>query len=930
MMKRKLVILLSFLLALVAGYYLFSGEDLPFSKDDSIYKAVPVSAPFFFEFSSVKALAPDNPFFSELNEAEIGNFWFELIQKADSLVGTIDEIPNNLRNQPFILSFGFAGRNELVPLVIIRAESENRQSGLETLIQKLYPSNAYSFTVRDYGKHIIREIHPVGTGNSFFYSFAGGLFIMSPRSILLEQVLRQLSTPGILKNPYFTEANRQTAGQGVSLFVNHAWMHSFFGNLLSRSVTPKTDEFGAEVRLHSLARAEKFREFAGWSGLGLQTRNEQLILSGISAADDSLNHFLAVFNDQQPVRFRAEELLPLNTSFFCSFAFSNKEAFFDRLERYFAHSADYYHREERMKRFDQGVRASIRNVFREIVKDEVIVAATTIPVNPDNKTVYFIMHTENRSAAEEQLLKLLNNYAVRTNQEFDRLMTGYSTENGLKFTVYHFPYPSFPGLWLGAPFAMAHANFVAFYDNYMVFSNSEQGLHDYMRNMTQGSTLLKDMRYRSFRQNSSNRANINVFVDVNKAYSMKNELFAANILKEVDEKEEVIRKMGMASWQVQRYRNRFQNSLVIGDGQETGLDAQTIWEVALGSNLAGKPQLSINHDDRSNREIVFQDNLHNLHQVSRNGRVRWTLPLPGPIPGEIHQIDYYRNGKLQYLFNTKEKLWLVDRNGNNVAHFPVDLPSPATNGVNVFDYDNNRNYRFFIAGENLGVYALDQSGKIISGWKFDRTESPVTLPVQHFRVNGGDYIVFADNSSVYILDRQGETRIPTPQKLTISNNPPILNLTGTPKIVLTDRRGNVHYIYFDGRHEEKSTARFSENHFFSVDDLDGNGTPDFVFVDGSNITVLSENGRRMFSRKLNSPLLYPPSIYTFSDDLKKVGVADAASNRIYLFDSGGKLHPGFPLQGNTPFTIGKLTDNSETFNLLTGSEGGRFLNYELK
>jgi hypothetical protein len=43
-----------------------------------------------------------------------------------------------------------------------------------------------------------------------------------------------------------------------------------------------------------------------------------------------------------------------------------------------------------MKRFDRGMRADVRKVFREIVKDEVIVAATTIPVNPQNKTVYFI------------------------------------------------------------------------------------------------------------------------------------------------------------------------------------------------------------------------------------------------------------------------------------------------------------------------------------------------------------------------------------------------------------------------------------------------------------------------------------------------------------------------------------------------------------
>jgi hypothetical protein len=464
---------------------------------------------------------------------------------------------------------------------------------------------------------------------------------------------------------------------------------------------------------------------------------------------------------------------------------------------------------------------------------------------------------------------------------------------------------------MGSPFEITDARFVTVYDNFLVFSNTEQGLQEYLLNMVRGSTLSRDNSFQRFRQSRLSRTNMNVFVDVNKAFSLRNEIFATDLLKQIEEKEENLRRFGMINWQVQHDKGLYNNSLAIEILPEMDENAQTTWQSQIGSDIATKPLLVINHNDRANREIIFQDVQHNIHLVSGSGRIRWTVPLPGPVLGEIKQVDYYKNGRLQFLFNTKEKLFLIDRNGNNVAHFPVTLKSPATNGVNVFDYHNNRDYRYFVAGEDRKIYAYDFEGKIILGWNFGQTDSEVTTPVQHFRISGNDYIVFKDNSKIYIQDRQGETRVSVSEQFSNSKG------------------GKVFYLWFDGKVEEKKSARFSENHFFTVDDLDGNDIPDFVFVDGNEVTVMDEAGKKLFSQKLDYPIDHQPNIYTFATDLKKVGVTDATSNRIYLFNPDGKLHTGFPLQGNSEFTIGKLSDGSTGLNLIVGSEGGKLYNYTL-
>ncbi len=929
-MKRYLIFLIIILAFAAAGsFYFLSGKKTIFSNNKNLYKAVPVTSPFFFEVSSIKNIPADNPVISEWSKNGIGSQWFKLLHQTDSLIDNTEEIHKSLRGNPFLLAFGYIGKNELIPLLITEQGSKNNEYSLTKLLHTLYPSENFKYTKKEYGKHSITEIGQGSAKGSLYFTFTGDLFLASPRSILIEQVIRQLGTPGIVKNPYFSKVNNSTGTQEVTLYVNHNWLGGFFNNILSRTVSKKTDEFGAVKRNQPAVQADKLRKFAAWSGYDFKAENKLLSLSGASAADDSLNHFLSAFAGQQPVRSNTEQFLPINTSFFLSYSFSGKSLFFKNLETFYTHSAEYYHREERMKRFEQGFRGNIRKIFQDMVKDEIIVAATTIPVNPDNKTVYFILHTEGRTAAEEQLNKLLTTYAARTETNFEQLSSEYTTDNGLQIKIYKFPYPSFPGLWIGSPFGLCDAHFAAFHDNLFIFSNSEQGLIEYISNMARGNTLAKSPGYQQLKRSGANRANINIFLDINKTFSLRNIIFSPDFLKKVNEREEVLRKFNMISYQIRQGKDVWENTMTTVYQSEEQEDARTDWQSVVGANINMKPQLVTNHLDRQNREIIFQDTQNTLHLISSSGKMRWSQNLPEPILGQIHQVDYFKNGKLQFLFNTKEKLYLIDRNGNDVKPFPVRLPANATNGVSIFDYDKNRNYRFFFAGEDRKVYALDNSAKIISGWKFGQTEHDVTTPVQHFKVDGKDYIVFKDKSNIYIQDRQGQTRVTPDVKFENSGNPLVLNLNGKQKIVATDSGGKVWYIFFDGKTEEKKTARFGSGHFFTAEDLDGNDIPDFIFADGNELTVMDENGKKLFSKKLNNPVRYQPVVYTFDSNQKMIGIVDAASNRIFLYSPDGKLYPGFPLQGNSPFTIGKLSENSTGFNLIVASEGGKLYNYSL-
>ncbi|HKI90280.1 MAG TPA: hypothetical protein VKA38_14735, partial [Draconibacterium sp.] len=918
-------------LVLVAGFIYFTKNEVNFTKETSVYKAVPVTSPVFAEFSSLKSIPFDNPVLQELIENESTHSFFNRLQQLDTLIENNKEIQNGLRHDPFILAFGFSGKTDLVPLLIKKADNKSKKKALENLLQQLFPVGKYTYDTRDYNGYKITTISSSGeTAQPLCYCFSGGLFLASSSAILVEQSIRQLNTYNIVNNPYFLEANKTVTSQSdISWYINHKYFPELVGKWLNGKSTERVNEFGETVRSNYRNMVKGFQHFAAWSELDLEFDDNEISLNGISTADDSLNHFLSVFNGQETVRFEADEVLPKNTSFFCSYSFSNKKKFFNNLEEFYMHSDNYYKREEEIKKIESGAHIDFKTFFRQIVKDEVVVATTTIPVETADKITYFILHTEGHSAAEEQLNALLTNYAQRKNIKVGTLESQYAVDKETRFTLYRFPYPSFPGIWLGKPFTLARANYVAFNGNYMVFSNSKEGLQQYLHNMLLDAALAKDMQYLRFQQNLVNRANINVYVDINRAFGLVNEIFNTDIAKKLKDNEEVLRKFQAVNWQVIHDKEIFFNSLYLLYNQHAKEEAQTTWQSNIGSSIDFKPQMVINHNDPRNREVILQDTKNNLHQITHEGRIRWTVPLPEPILSEIFQIDYFKNGKLQYLSNTKSKLYLIDRDGNNVAHFPVVLRSLATNGMSVFDYDNNHNYRYFVACEDKKVYAYDYTGNVVSGWEFGQTDFPVTTPVQHFRVARKDYIVFKDKSNIYILDRRGRNRVTTAVRFENSRNPLVLNENGMPKIVATDVTGKVYYIFFNGKYTEKKTGKFSSNHFFTCDDLNGNGIPDFVFVDGNELTVMNENGKKLFDEKFRNPVKHRPNIYTFGPKLKKVGIVDSDANRIYLFNPDGKLHDGFPLQGNSEFSIGKISDDSGSLNLIVGSEGSNLFDYTL-
>ncbi len=68
--------------------------------------------------------------------------------------------------------------------------------------------------------------------------------------------------------------------------------------------------------------------------------------------------------------------------------------------------------------------------------------------------------------------------------------------------------------------------------------------------------------------------------------------------------------------------------------------------------------------------IIELTKKNNIYLINSAGRILWKINIPEKIISEIYQIDFYKNNKLQLLFNTKNHVYLIDRNGNFTDGYP--------------------------------------------------------------------------------------------------------------------------------------------------------------------------------------------------------------------------------------------------------------------
>jgi hypothetical protein len=567
--------------------------------------------------------------------------------------------------------------------------------------------------------------------------------------------------------------------------------------------------------------------------------------------------------------------------------------------------------------------AELARKMREYTGDEITRAYIDIRDKSVSENSLIIYELKNRVYAEKIFLDEFSTTIDKEN------IFHFQPDDQINIPVYLTPYKGYASAFIPGYTGEQFDSWFAFYDNYLITGGSYLTISRMLYDNLLNKTLANDLTYRDFETTLPSISGYFFYCVPSRITGYLSRFFSDDIVKILRANKNSLGKIQAAGYQFTPSNNMIYNSLSVRFKDEVREVSVTEWETLLDTVAAIKPFFFTNHLTGA-REIFIQDMKNNAYLVNAAGRVLWKVPLRERIRSTIYMIDYFRNGKFQLLFSGKNFLHLLDRNGNYVERYPVRLRSPATNPVALFDYDNNNIYRLLIAGEDRMVYAYDRSGSVVKGWKPFRTGGTVSSEISWFRVSGKDYLVISDETSVYFLDRAGNKRLTLKEPVTKAVGSAMRLTSGTsPSVVCTSPDGTVQNIYFDGRVEKFSKRKFSDEHSFDIFDVDGDGFGEYIFIDKGILYLYDHNRSEMFTRKFGSDELGGPINFIFSATDRKIGVFDIAGKHIYLIDSGGKIMEGFPLRGESMFSIGKFTDSGEWHLIVGGTD--RFLyNYKLE
>lgn len=605
-----------------------------------------------------------------------------------------------------------------------------------------------------------------------------------------------------------------------------------------------------------------FNTFSNYMALDADVGQNQVLLHGITQALDSSKSFINVFKNLVPQENKIQDITPLTSDGFLSFTYNNFKNF-----------------EANLNKFNK--------------KDSL---ATGTSLFDNISEVGVIYEGDNRSIA----LNSLDIIATK-----DQLLSELSLmENYREVEIYSFSKPELFSDVFHPLITSKNLNQYCVLDNFFVFANDADLLKSIITSY-QNKTVLGEQHY--FKDIKEQLNDASSLMLVLTPPLLKNTL-EENLGEPISSN---FKPYNTSALQF-IYDTNFAHVNAIIKEAKAKASSNSISEelnIKLDNDLLNTPQFVTNHYT-SEQEIVVQDIKNNLYLISNKGKILWKKQLEGPVLGNIEQIDIYKNGKLQLIFATPHRVYVIDRNGKDVTPFPGKFNDLITQPLSVFDYDKNKNYRLLVTqGKNVLMYDVD--AKIVRGFTFKSAEANIISQPQHIRIGRKDYLLFKTESKLYILDRTGRTRVTPKTSLSFSSEPVFLynnkftTTTNIGDLLSIDTNGNVASV----------NLNLSENHH--------------IDATSKTLATLSENKLTIRGKtfELDFGSYTAPKIFYINDKIY-VSVTDLQSHKVYLFDSQADLLPNFPVYGNSSISL-DYSNQDKTLELVVKGESNSIILYQI-
>lgn len=475
----------------------------------------------------------------------------------------------------------------------------------------------------------------------------------------------------------------------------------------------------------------------------------------------------------------------------------------------------------------------------------------------------------------------------------------------------------------------------AFIGDYVVFSGAPRILENWIDQFVTNQTLASHVPYLKMKGRGGKNGVAEFFWNTKMANQFLKNSFDA---KEKKAKQQIdlwenFPVLGLnADWE----KGEFITNGYLFYEKENAQRAKVKWRTPLKSKAITQP-FAIYNDEKGAYDILIQDEDLNLYLLSQDGEIIWEKILTSPIQSKIYAANFFEDSASGILFNTLDKIYLLDLEGNDKNEFPLNLSSSASNGLLLADFGDEE-FGMFIACENEIIYGFDKNGIPLSGWNSIEGAGNVKAALKHFEIEDKDFIVAVNSEgSVFSFGKDGFIEMEA-NNISLKNTDPLFFQTGKleKRMAVANKNGMAQVLKMEGENlnsfaNQGSTSSTEKQYIykFASADFGGDNFSDLAVLKNNELEIqyfhqdeFQVYGKYQFSNNQDA---------IFSVQSKSMGKAMLGSlckkqNQIFLLDKKGQLHPDFPLAGTTKFELLNLFSDDK--NAILVADGDQVVVYE--
>ncbi len=159
--------------------------------------------------------------------------------------------------------------------------------------------------------------------------------------------------------------------------------------------------------------------------------------------------------------------------------------------------------------------------------------------------------------------------------------------------------------------------------------------------------------------------------------------------------------------------------------------------------------------------LLYQNEHGAICLKEEDGKGLWGVPFKDKMCGAVGEVDYYANGKIQFVFAAGSKIYIIDRLGNYVNGFPIDLGKEILLGPDVYDFNKKKAYNILVLHKDFTVDMYNLKGKKPDSWKGIAAPERIKELPERLEVGGNTYWVVRTSIQTLIYPFYGGSPLTT-------------------------------------------------------------------------------------------------------------------------------------------------------------------------